>query len=80
MAAFISFGNASNYPHTGRDTNSSCKTMKENDNYKYNRFTIQNKAPEEEGEVYYYMSKILCQHTKYNYARKQIAKKPCGAN
>ena len=31
-------------------------------------------------EEYYYTSKILYQHTKYNYGRKQIAKKPYGAN
>ncbi len=30
-------------------------------------------------EEYYYTSKILFQHTKYNYGRKQIAKKPYGA-
>ena len=35
----------------------------------------------EEGEdEYYYTSKILYQHTKYNYGTKQIAKKPYGAN
>ena len=31
-------------------------------------------------EEYYYTSKILYQHTKYNYGRKQIANKPYGAN
>ena len=31
-------------------------------------------------EEYYYTSTILYQHTKYNYERKQIAKKPYGAN
>ena len=37
--------------------------------------------PVTEGEEeYYYTSKILYQHTKYNYGRKQIAKKPYGAN
>ena len=31
----------------------------------------------ENGEAeYYYTSNILYQHTKYNYGRKQIAKKP----
>ena len=35
----------------------------------------------EEGEdEYYYTSKTLHQHTKYNYGTKQIAKKPYGAN
>ena len=32
------------------------------------------------GEGYYYTSKILYQHTKYNYGRKKIAKKPYVAN
>ena len=35
---------------------------------------------EEGAEQYYCTSEILYQHTKYNYGRKQIAKKPYDAN